>query len=39
MGGRIAASDTPGGGLTIRVTLPAAPAASADRSALGAAGS
>jgi two-component system sensor histidine kinase KdpD len=39
MGGRITASDTPGGGLTIRVTLPAAPAASADRSALGAAGS
>jgi len=31
MGGRIGASDTPGGGLTVRVTLPAA---SADRSAL-----
>jgi two-component system sensor histidine kinase KdpD len=39
MGGRIAALDTPGGGLTVRVALPAAPAASADRSALGAAGS
>jgi two-component system, OmpR family, sensor histidine kinase KdpD len=39
MGGRISALDTPGGGLTIRVTLPAAPAASSDRSALGAAGS
>jgi two-component system sensor histidine kinase KdpD len=39
MGGRILALDTPGGGLTIRVTLPAAPAASEDRSALGAAGS
>jgi len=39
MGGRISALDTPGGGLTIRVTLPAAPAASEDRSALGAAGS
>jgi two-component system, OmpR family, sensor histidine kinase KdpD len=39
MGGRIAALDTPGGGLTIRVVLPAAPAASADRSPLGAAGS
>jgi len=39
MGGRIAALDTPGGGLTIRVVLPAAPAASQDRSALGAAGS
>jgi two-component system, OmpR family, sensor histidine kinase KdpD len=33
MGGRIGAFDTPGGGLTVRVTLPAA---SADRSALGA---
>ena len=31
MGGRIGAFDTPGGGLTVRVTLPAA---SADRSAL-----
>jgi two-component system sensor histidine kinase KdpD len=39
MGGRISALDTPGGGLTIRVALPAAPAASQDRSALGAAGS
>jgi two-component system sensor histidine kinase KdpD len=39
MGGRISATDTPGGGLTIRVVLPAAPAASDDRSALGAAGS
>ncbi|MDT7660248.1 MAG: two-component system, OmpR family, sensor histidine kinase KdpD [Pseudonocardiales bacterium] len=39
MGGRVAALDTPGGGLTIRVMLPAAPAASEDRSALGAAGS
>jgi len=39
MGGQISAVDTPGGGLTIRVVLPAAPAASADRSALGAAGS
>jgi two-component system sensor histidine kinase KdpD len=39
MGGRIAALDTPGGGLTIQVMLPAAPAASQDRSALGAAGS
>jgi two-component system, OmpR family, sensor histidine kinase KdpD len=38
MGGRIAALDTPGGGLTIQVMLPAAPAASEDRSALGAAG-
>jgi two-component system sensor histidine kinase KdpD len=38
MGGRIAALDTPGGGLTIRVMLPAAPAASEDRSALGASG-
>jgi two-component system sensor histidine kinase KdpD len=38
MGGRIGAYDTPGGGLTVRVTLPAAPAASEDRSALGAAG-
>ena len=35
MGGRIGAFDTPGGGLTIRVTLPAA---SEDRSALGARG-
>jgi two-component system sensor histidine kinase KdpD len=33
MGGRIGAFDTPGGGLTVRVTLPVA---SADRSALGA---
>jgi two-component system sensor histidine kinase KdpD len=33
MGGRIGAFDTPGGGLTVRVTLPAA---SEDRSALGA---
>ena len=33
MGGRIGAFDTPGGGLTVRVTLPAA---SADRSELGA---
>ena len=32
MGGRIGAFDTPGGGLTVRVTLPAA---SADRTALG----
>jgi len=39
MGGQISAVDTPGGGLTIRVVLPAAPAASDDRSALGAAGS
>jgi two-component system sensor histidine kinase KdpD len=39
MGGRISALDTPGGGLTVRVTLPAAPTASEDRSALGAAGS
>jgi two-component system sensor histidine kinase KdpD len=39
MGGRILAVDTPGGGLTIQVMLPAAPAASLDRSALGAAGS
>jgi len=38
MGGRISALDTPGGGLTIRVALPAAPAASQDRSALGATG-
>jgi two-component system sensor histidine kinase KdpD len=35
MGGRIGAFDTPGGGLTVRVTLPAA---SADRSALGSPG-
>ena len=33
MGGRIAAVDTPGGGLTVRITLPAA---SEDKSALGA---
>jgi len=33
MGGQIGASDTPGGGLTVRVTLPVA---GADRSALGA---
>ena len=39
MGGRISALDTPGGGLTVQVTLPAAPAASEDRSALGATGS
>jgi len=39
MGGRVLAVDTPGGGLTVRVTLPAAPATSEDRSALGAAGS
>jgi two-component system sensor histidine kinase KdpD len=39
MGGRISAVDTPGGGLTIQVRLPAAPATSPDRSALGAAGS
>ncbi len=39
MGGRILALDTPGGGLTIQVVLPAAPATSGDRSALGAAGS
>jgi len=39
MGGRVLAVDTPGGGLTVRVVLPAAPAASEDRSALGAAGS
>jgi two-component system sensor histidine kinase KdpD len=39
MGGRILAVDTPGGGLTIQVMLPAAPAASPDRSVLGAAGS
>jgi two-component system sensor histidine kinase KdpD len=39
MGGRVLAVDTPGGGLTVRVTLPAAPATSKDRSALGAAGS
>ncbi len=32
MGGRIAATDTPGGGLTVRITLPMA---SADKSALG----
>jgi two-component system, OmpR family, sensor histidine kinase KdpD len=38
MGGRISALDTPGGGLTIRVALAAAPAASQDRSALGATG-
>jgi two-component system sensor histidine kinase KdpD len=31
MGGSVAAADTPGGGLTIRVTLPAAAAADADR--------
>jgi len=36
MGGRIAACDTPGGGLTVRVTLPIA---SEDKSTLGAAGS
>jgi two-component system, OmpR family, sensor histidine kinase KdpD len=36
MGGRIAATDTPGGGLTVRITLPVA---SEDKSALGAAGS
>jgi two-component system sensor histidine kinase KdpD len=36
MGGRIGAFDTPGGGLTVRVTLPAA---SEDTSVLGAAGS
>ena len=35
MGGRIGAFDTPGGGLTVRVTLPAA---SADRTAMGASG-
>jgi len=39
MGGQISAVDTPGGGLTVRVVLPAAPAASGDRSPLGAAGS
>ena len=33
MGGRIAAKDTPGGGLTVQITLPAA---SGDKSALGA---
>ena len=33
MGGRIVARDTPGGGLTVAITLPAA--ASADKSALG----
>jgi two-component system, OmpR family, sensor histidine kinase KdpD len=33
MGGRISAADTPGGGLTVRVTLPAA---SGDKSVLGA---
>jgi two-component system sensor histidine kinase KdpD len=33
MGGRIMAADTPGGGLTVRITLPVA---SADKSALGA---
>jgi two-component system sensor histidine kinase KdpD len=33
MGGRITATDTPGGGLTVRVCLPAA---SEDKSALGA---
>jgi K+-sensing histidine kinase KdpD len=33
MGGRIVATDTPGGGLTVRITLPAA---SQDKSALGA---
>jgi two-component system, OmpR family, sensor histidine kinase KdpD len=36
MGGQIAAVDTPGGGLTVRITLPVA---SQDKSALGAAGS
>ncbi len=36
MGGRIAAADTPGGGLTVRITLPAA---SEDKSVLGASGS
>ena len=34
MGGTIAAVDTPGGGLTMRVTLPAV--ASGDRAVLGA---
>jgi len=34
MGGRIMAKDTPGGGLTVRIALPAA--AAADKSALGA---
>ena len=38
MGGRISALYTPGGGLTVRVMLPAAPAASEARSALDAAG-
>ena len=33
MGGRISAADTPGGGLTVRVTLPAA---IGDKSVLGA---
>jgi two-component system sensor histidine kinase KdpD len=33
MGGRIMATDTPGGGLTVRITLPAA---SQDKSVLGA---
>jgi hypothetical protein len=32
MGGQIAAADTPGGGLTVRITLPVA---SGDKSALG----
>jgi two-component system sensor histidine kinase KdpD len=32
MGGRIAATDTPGGGLTVRIALPVA---STDKSALG----
>jgi two-component system, OmpR family, sensor histidine kinase KdpD len=36
MGGRIAAADTPGGGLTVRIMLPAA---SEDKSVLGASGS
>ena len=36
MGGRIIAADTPGGGLTVRITLPAA---SQDKSVLGAPGS
>jgi len=33
MGGRIVATDTPGGGLTVQITLPVA---SEDKSALGA---
>jgi signal transduction histidine kinase len=33
MGGRIMAKDTPGGGLTVRIALPAA---AADKSVLGA---